>query len=271
MNGLTLEQEAALTICYMHQDDDGYDFTDLGMLKAFVALSDRGMINMTPDWGQEPVLFQGMLPAGAEHYATARRNRRKFVAVSDSADELMMRLAVQDKAMKDERARFVSTDLGSKGDYRDLQDAGLLNVTWADIDVPWTAQLTGDGRSYAEGWFFDQMDDGTKIVNSPTFINSPTYNNENSSSASASASAEANVAVTLGMTIEAIAGLDDVDDEAKNAAQKAAIDLDSAAKGKDKKAFAEKLEGIASVIKSSATLAGVVLPFIQNAIAGFLG
>lgn len=269
MNGLTLEQEAALTICYTHQNAGSRDFSTLGMSSAFVALRDMGMIRMTTDMSQELVLYQGMLPAGAEHYDKARKERRRFVAVDDSADELMMALAVQDKASKgSDKPRLVSTDLSSADDYRDLEGAGLLNIRWAD-DKPWTVSVTGMGRSYAEGWFLDQMNDGPQIVNNPTFINSPTFNNENSSSANASA--EANVAVTLGVTIEAIAGLDDVDNATKNAAQKAAIDLDAAAKGKNKKAFAEKLEGVASVIKSSATLAGVVLPFIQNAIGGFLG
>lgn len=38
MNGLNLEQEAALVYAWMHQNADTRDFTDLGISEAFVAL-----------------------------------------------------------------------------------------------------------------------------------------------------------------------------------------------------------------------------------------
>lgn len=93
MNGLTLVQETALVICYMHQNDINSNFSDLGISRAFVTLRDLGMIRMTTDWNQELVLFQGMMPAGVEHYDKARSARRSFRALDDGADELMMVLA----------------------------------------------------------------------------------------------------------------------------------------------------------------------------------
>lgn len=157
MYGLTLEQETALTICYMHQGDGNRNFSELGMSKAFIALQVMGMIKMTTDMSQHLVFFQGMLPAGAEHYDKARRARRRYIALDDSADELIMRLAVQDRALKEAgKPRTVSTNMGSIEDYQDLANAGLLNTRWAD-DKPYIVKVTSKGISYTEGWFENQM------------------------------------------------------------------------------------------------------------------
>ena len=58
MNGLNVEQEAALVYAWMHQDADAINFTDLGISEAFVALKNQGMIKMQTDWGHTLVLFQ---------------------------------------------------------------------------------------------------------------------------------------------------------------------------------------------------------------------
>lgn len=262
MNELTLEQEAALAICWLRQSE-ACDLSDAGLSESFVALRDRAMIRMETDWNHELVLFQGMLADGAKHYANARNARRQFRAVDDSADVLMMRLAVQDKEMKAAgKARHVSPKLGSAEDYRDLQQAGLLNISWAD-DVPWTVTVTDAGRCYAEGWF--ELDETRTVVNN-------IYNNVSSgSSSSASATAQAEASVSLGMTIDAISNLEDVDGETKRAARAAVSELDDTASGEDKAGFAEKLEKVASIAKSSASLAGVVLPFVQMAIGKLFG
>lgn len=170
MYGLTLEQETALTICYMHQGDGNRNFSELGMSKAFIALQVMGMIKMTTDMSQHLVFFQGMLPAGAEHYDKARRARRRYVILEDSADELIMKLAVQDRALKDAgKPRTVSTNMGSAEDYRDLANAGLLNTHWAD-DKPYIVEVTNKGISYAEGWFEDQMMDNSSGLERMSYV-----------------------------------------------------------------------------------------------------
>lgn len=170
MYGLTLEQETALTICYMHQGDGNRNFSELGMSKAFIALQVMGMIKMTTDMSQHLVFFQGMLPAGAEHYDKARRARRRYVILEDSADELIMKLAVQDRALKDAgKPRTVSTNMGSTEDYRDLANAGLLNTHWAD-DKPYIVEVTNKGISYAEGWFEDQMMDNSSGLERMSYV-----------------------------------------------------------------------------------------------------
>lgn len=157
MHGLTLEQETALAVCYMHQDSNDRDFTNLGISSAFIALREMGMIKMTTDIGNHLVFFQAMLSTGAEHYDKARSDRRRFVAIDDSADELIMALATQDKTFKESsRPRLLSTNLSGEENYHDLQDAGLLDIQWAD-DEPYIVTITNKGRSYAEGWFLDQM------------------------------------------------------------------------------------------------------------------
>lgn len=45
------------------------------------------------------------------------------------------------------------------------------------------------------------------------------------------------------------------------------MDLDNASGEKDKKPLMEKFEMVASLAKSASTLAGVVLPFIADAIS----
>ena len=161
MHGLTLEQETALTICYMCQGTGNNDFTGLGMPLAFIALREMGMIKMTTDMSYHLVYFQAMLPAGAEHYSKARRDRRRFIALDDTADELIMRLALKDRALKKAgKTRTVPTDWSGVEDYRDLQNADLLSIQWAD-NRPYVATVTNRGLSYAEGWFEDQPADNS--------------------------------------------------------------------------------------------------------------
>ena len=52
MNGLTLEQEAALALAWMNQNAGTKNFTDLGISEAFIALRNQGMIEMQTDWGE---------------------------------------------------------------------------------------------------------------------------------------------------------------------------------------------------------------------------
>lgn len=269
MYGLNLAQETALTICYSHQTSGGEELTELGIPDAFLELKNMGMIRMITDMSGNLVFFQGLEPLGADHYDKARRARRRFRAVDDSADELMMRLALEDQQLKAQgKGRLISTDLGAVQDYYDLSRAGLLTVKTAD-DRPYIVTVTPDGRSYAEGWFEAGMDAGTKIVNNnnPTFINNV---GGSSSTSEASAHSEANADVSLAATISSIFDLD-IDDRTKLEVQKELADLDKASEEKDKAGFAEKLEKVASIAKSSASLAGVVLPFAQMAIGKLLG
>lgn len=153
MNGLNLEQEAALVYAWMHQDADERDFTDLGISEAFVALKNQGMIEMQTDWGHTLVMSRSMLPAGNEHYDKARKARRRFEPISDEADCLMMRLAAQDanKRKSEGGSIFVSTDFDKDTYYEELSQHGLLVVYWASDDCLCMATVTDKGRTYANG------------------------------------------------------------------------------------------------------------------------
>jgi hypothetical protein len=113
MNGLDLQQEAALTYAWMNQSDNAKNFSNLGISQAFIALRDHGMIAMQTDWGHSLVIFQHMLPAGSNHYDKARKERRWFETVSNEADCLMMRLAVLDeeKRKTEDGQAFVTSNL----------------------------------------------------------------------------------------------------------------------------------------------------------------
>ena len=261
MNGLNLQQEAALAIAWIHQDEGRSDFTSLGLSSAFVSLRDMGMIKIITDTSQELVLFQGMLPSGSEHYSQARKERRRFEVASDKADMLIMTLAVEDAAKRSSGATpFVSTDSESVPAYQELAQHGLIEVRWAD-DRPYVVQLTDKGRSYAEGWFQDQMNNESLNINL-----APIFNNNSSVVASASAVIQD---VTLGPTIGAIIDLD-IDQGIKTEAQEAVKQLDEAAKNKDKATFAEKLERVANIAKSSLEIASVILPFVGAALKTLL-
>ncbi len=267
MNGLNLEQETALTIAWMRQDSVAEDFSHLGITRAFVALKNMGMIRLTTDMNYQLALFQGMLPLGAAHYDQARSERRRFQAVRDDADELMMVLAAQDKRKHDSgESSFVQTDCANADVYRELSRAGLIDVRWAD-DAPYLVQVTNKGRSYAEGWFQDQMDSSSVQINvSPTFHNDGSVHADSSSSSTATTSIHD---VTLGATIGSIIDLN-ISDAEKQVAQDAVKDLDAAAKSKDETSFAEKLEKVASIAKSSSTLAPILLSFAKTALGMLL-
>lgn len=263
MNGLTLEQETALTLAWMNQRAGTKNFTDFGILEAFIALKNQGMIDMQTDWGHNLVMFQSMLPAGSEHYNEARKARRWFKAVSDEADCLIMRLAVQDaeKRKSEDGPTSVSADFDKDTYYAELSRCGLLNVQWAD-DSPYSVTVTDEGRAYANGWFQEQMDKISQNINFAPVINN---------NVSATAHAEADIRdVTIGATVGALLDLD-IEQNLKNDAQEAVKQLGKAAKEKDKTKFAEKLEKVASIAKSSAEIAAIVLPFVQTAIKSLMG
>lgn len=215
MNGLNLRQEAALAIARAHQDEGAADFTNLGLSDAFVSLKNLGMIKLTTDVSDDLAFFQGMEAYGLNHYTEARKARRRFEAVSDHADALLLILAVRDaeKRAKQTHILEVPDDLDGIPLYQELSRRDLLNVTWAD-NSPYFVQVTDKGRKYAEGWFQDQMENST-----PNISIAPVFNNNGAATASASASASATIQdITLGQTIEAIVGLN-IDEQVKNEAE----------------------------------------------------
>lgn len=263
MNGLSLEQEAALAYAWMNQDSNIRNFTNLGISEAFIALKNQGMIELQTGWGHSLVIFQSMLPAGSEHYNEARKARRWFKQVSDEADCLMMYLAAQDaeKRKSEDEPAFVSTDFDKDTYYAELSRCGLLNVKWAD-DSPYLVAVTDEGRTYANGWFQEQMDERSQSINIAPVINNNVV---------ATANAEAEIKdVTMGATVRALLNLD-IEQNLKDDAQEAVKQLEKAAKDKDKTKFAEILEKVASIAKSSAEIASIVLPFVQTAIKSLMG
>lgn len=218
---------------------------------------------MQTDWGHTLVMFQSLLPAGSEHYDEARKARRWFEPISDEADCLMMRLAAQDanKRKSEDGPIFVSTDLDKYELYVELSKHGLLDIKCAD-NSPYLVAVTDNGRTYANGWFQEQMDKSSQNINFAPVINN---------NVSATANAEAEIRdVTLGATVGAILDLD-IEQNLKADVQEALQQLEKASKDKNKTKFAEKLEKVASIAKSSAEIATIVFPFVQTAIKALMG
>lgn len=134
-------------------------------------------------------------------------------------------------------------------------------MKWAD-DSPYLVTVTDEGCTYANGWFQEQMDERSQSINFAPVINN---------NVSATANAEAEIKdVTIGATVGALLDLD-IEQNLKDDAQEAVKQLEKAAKDKDKTKFAEKLEKVASIAKSSAEIASIVLPFVQTAIKSLMG
>jgi hypothetical protein len=261
--GLNLEQETALTVAWMSQDKLPLDLTNLGLTHAFVALKSKGFLQMETDMGEELAFVQQVSPAGDEHYDKARKARRGFCTISDDADELMMLLAAEDKQKKERgEKRFVSANLPAVEEYSELSRNGLLDIQWA-ANAPFFVEVTDRGRSYSEGWFLNQLNSNSQ----PNIEISPTFN---VSSRSDSYSSSSVGDITLGATIGAIIDLD-IDEVTKEQSQHAVKELESAAKSGDKQGFAEKLEKVASIAKSSSELAPILLTFVKTALGILLG
>lgn len=261
MNSLTLQQETALSLVFMKKVTDPKISSISWIQQALVALRDQEMIETRTD--NQRVNVECIRLEGSEHYINARKARKSFKPVSDEADCLMMILASQDaeKRKSEDGPILVSTDFGEPAYYAELSRCDLLEVQWAD-DSPYLVTVTDAGRVYANGWFQEQMGERIQIINN----NAPVFNNNVSSTANAEAEVRDE---TIGTTVGALLDLD-IEQSLKDTAQEAVKQLEKAAKGKDKTKFAEKLEKIASIAKSSAEIAGVVLPFVQTAIKSLL-
>jgi hypothetical protein len=263
LNGLTVEQEAALAYLYLHQDDPFGQPVCKKHSRGATTLRERGLIKAEADFSGH-VYFQNLTTAGAAHYDTARTQRRAFRAFGDDADELALELAAEDKVLKKAgETQFVTVDENRIVDYWTLKRHGLIDGLPAS-DTLMAVSVTDDGRSYAEGWFLDQMSDSSITNNF-----NPEIRIDNSSGSTSSASATTGD-VTLGATVGAIIDLD-IDESVRSAAQTAVSELNDAAKAGNKLGFAEKLEKIASIAKSSAELAPILLSFARTAIGTLLG
>ncbi len=235
--------------------------TDLGLTAQFMVLRDREMIDMQTDWGCTFAYVEKLTAGGADHYAKVRAARRRFVAVSDQADELADDLYAQAKAQKKSGdALALSYRKGRDEDYRELQRNGLIDVTWAD-NMPFIVGVTDEGWSYVEGWFLEQEKDMDVII-------SPTINNNVDTSSTAEANAAASN-ITLGSTIQQIIDLE-IPDEEKEEIEKAIKELDQVAKRKDSAGFLDKLERVANIAKDTSATAKVVVPFIASLAGGFV-
>jgi len=97
LNGLALEEEVALIICYSLWHASDNDLSRYSQFKKeFLTLEDTGLITLASDINFDHIYLKSVSSLEMDHYRKARQDRRQFRAVSDDADMLMMLLAVED-------------------------------------------------------------------------------------------------------------------------------------------------------------------------------
>lgn len=258
---ITDAAEAALAHLMVNRDDLPYTTEDEMYVKALLDLRDAGMLKGETDWGHQTFIAISILPAGVEHYQRAYRFRRRFVSLTETADELvcMTYAAVAFHRRKGQDASIEIVD-GRVSDYQELARSGLLNIQWAD-NAPWTVATTEKGLSYVRGDFMDEESEMSININ-----NSPTFNNTNVGSvANAIAKTEP---ISVEMAVEAIR-VSNVDDDVKQSAEAAVVDMGEAAKEGNVEKFADALENTASIVKSTTTLGATLFPVIGELISKF--
>lgn len=265
MYGLTLEQEAALAVVWCGQDDLPLDLTNVNITPSLLYLRKIGYLEMQTDWNNELAFVQSLLLPGMEHYDNVIRSRRRFKEISNESDELLGILAAQEEASKKGRTIFSDALVANRiAEYRELSQAGLLSVFWAD-NCPYHVSITNDGKTYLNGWFLDR--ESNMNINVSPVIN----NSINGATAQANSVSSSSISgITLGSTIQAILDLD-IEFDKKEEAEKAVKELDAASKEKDKVVeFSSHLETVAHMAKSAVSLAKILLPFAQKALETFL-
>lgn len=261
MLDITDAAEAALAYVVVNRDSLPYTTEDAMLVQAFLDLRDAGMVKGETDWGHQMFLAISVLADGIEHYQRVQRLRRRFVSLTETADELVCYTYAQvaHRRRKGEEPR-VDIVKGRVPDYQELARTGLLSIQWAD-DKPWFATTTEKGLSYVRGDFIEEESDMSINI-----TNSPTFNNTNVGSlASASAKTEP---ITIEMAVEAIRSCD-ADQAVKDSAEEAVKNMGEAAKEGNVEKFADALENTASIVKSTTALGTCLFPIIGELISKF--
>lgn len=261
MLDITDAAEAALAYAMVNRDDLPFTTEDEMRVKAFLDLREANMIKGETDWGHQMFMAISVLPAGVEHYQRVVRAKRRFVSLTETADELVSR-TYADVAFRRRKGldRTIEVIENRVSDYQELARTGLLDIRWAD-DAPLFITTTEKGLAYVRGDFIDEENDMSVNIN-----NNPTFNNTNIGSlASATSKTEP---ITIELAVDAIRS-SDMDDEAKKSAETAVVDMGEAAKEGDVEKFADALENTASIVKSTTTLGTTLLPLVAELIGKF--
>lgn len=264
MYELSAEQEAALAFAYIRRDELPLVF-DEGehAARPFIELRNAGMVQMTTDMGRTLVRLQSILPLGTEHYQRVRRARRKAVAISEEADELMGTIYVDEKRARYSRSPHKIADERLE-DYRELSRAGLIKVMWAD-NRPYNLKVTDAGTAYIEGWLEDE-EDIVKNEVSPVF-------NINVVGGSAEATSSSSVTSWNAALSTAIQGIraSDAPDNIKREAETTAKKLKEEADNHNIEEFARALQTAATTIKAAKEIGRFLLPLVGTLASGFFG
>lgn len=261
MLDITDSAEVVLAYAMVNRDDMSFTTEDEMSVKAFLDLREAGMVKGETDWGHQMFIATSVLPAGVEHYQRVVRAKRRFVSLSETADELVSRIyaevAFRRRKGLDGNIEVVENRVA---DYQELARTGLLNIQWAD-NAPWFIITTEKGLAYTRGDFMDEESDMSINI-----TNSPTFNNTNVGSlANATAKTEP---VTVELAVEAIRA-SEADDEVKKSAEAAVVDMGEAAKEGNVEKFADALENTASIVKSTISLGTTLLPLVGELIGKF--
>lgn len=250
--------EAALAYIFINRDELPYTTTDGMLVQAYLELRAANMIEGVTDWGHQMFNATSIQPAGIEHYQHARRIRRRFAALTETADELIcLTYARTAQHRRNGKEDYVDILENRVSDYRELARTGLLDIKWADNE-PLFASITEKGISYVEG---DFMEEGSNV--NISIANNPTFNNTNVGSL-ANASAKTDP-ITIENAIEGIRNCE-IDSSVKQSAEAAIMDMNTAVEEGSIEKFASALEKVASIVKSTTTLGAILLPLARDLI-----
>lgn len=258
---ITDAAEAMLAYAMVNRNDMPFTTEDEMSVIAFLDLKEANMVKGETDWGHRTFMAIAVLPAGIEHYQRVVRAKRRFVSLSETADELVSRTYAQ-VAFRRRKGLGGTIEVVENRvpDYQELARTGLLEIKWAD-NSSWFVTTTEKGLAYVRGDFIDEETDMSISIN-----NNPTFSNANIGSlANATAKTEP---ITVELAVDAIRS-SDADGEVKKRAEVTVVDMGEAAKEGDVVKFANALENTASIVKGTTTLGTTLLPLVAELIGKF--
>ena len=126
---ITDAAEAALAYAMVNRDDMPFTTEDEMSVKAFLDLREANMVKGETDWGHQMFMAITVLPAGVEHYQRVVRAKRRFVSLSETANELVSRTYAE-VAFRRRKGLDGAIEVNENrvSDYQELARAGLLDI-----------------------------------------------------------------------------------------------------------------------------------------------
>jgi len=219
-------------------------------------LKNAEMIECIGAWGHPVIIVTGITAKGIEHINALKQAclLSGIPILSLQADRTIRRIVSAERRL----GKLPNPEPELVDAYRELSNAEMLHVYWADNTAHALMGTTNLARSYVVDGIIEGK---TMDVNI-----SPVFNNE------VYAHAVSNAAATITVT-NVIKVIDEstLDPDDKNVLKDGIGAIEEASEKKDKSKFLDALEKVASIAKNSTDVAGVVIPLIIKYAAGLIG